>query len=67
MLFPEPDAYLGNVTNVPNTSRTNILISFYYLAEPDFKNMSQAKLRRESNPKLVQRFPLLAAFQATAP
>ena len=29
--------------------------------------MSQAKPRRESTPKLVQRFPLHAALQVTAP
>ena len=36
------------------------------LTNPTVENMSPAKPRRESNPKLEQRLPLYAAHQATA-
>ena len=41
-----------------------ILIYFIILTNSSVENISQAKPRRESNPKLVQRFPLYVPLQA---
>ena len=48
---------------------TELAFLFYsiILTNPIVAYMSQAKLRRESNPKLGQRFPLLVAIQVPAP
>ena len=41
-------------------------ILYIILTNPIVQYMSQAKPRRESNPKPVQRFPLYASLQAAA-
>ena len=50
----------------PTPAEPTFLLYSIILTNPIVESMSQAKPRRESNPKLVQRFHLYAA-QATAP
>ena len=49
----------------PTPAELTILLYSIILTNSNVENMSQAKPRRESNPKLVQHFPLNAATQAT--
>ena len=51
----------------PTPAEPTFLFYSIILTSPIVENMSQAKPRRESNPKLVQRFPLYAELQATTP
>ena len=51
----------------PTPAEPTILVYSIILTSPIVENMPQANSRREANPKLVQRFPLYATPQATAP
>ena len=56
---PLPAAYL---CDVPTPAELTFLLFSIIFTNLIVEYMSQAKLRRESNPKLVQNFPLHAAF-----
>ena len=51
----------------PTPAEPTILVYSIILTHPIVENMSPAKPQQDSNPKLVQRFPLYASPQATAP